>query len=328
MEPAGGVGDDEVRAAGDGRVERVVHDRARVGARARGPRPGRPARSAQIRSWSMAAARNVSAAARMIFRPSAEVARGELADGRRLAGAVDADDEHDRRPAPGRRLGRPVEVALDEQRIELGADRRLRAAGVAPCAGALDEVHGERRSDIAGDERLLDVVPLRPVGVAEEAAQLGHEPAAGPFESLVEGVGRGDREERGRIEWRVGRSLGDGRGPVGRFGRSARVRAPARGPAEARARSPARRLGGAARARSSARRRVPASRLDRRVGLRLGAQPPARSGSIAGSTAGCTGAADSSGASSRRRRQNGISRPTRARAADRSPAPGPRRAEG
>ena len=46
VEPAGGVGDDEVGAAGHGRVERVVDDRAGVGARARGrpsgPWPGRP----------------------------------------------------------------------------------------------------------------------------------------------------------------------------------------------------------------------------------------------------------------------------------------------
>ena len=108
----------------------------------------------------MAAARNVSAAARMIDPPLPDVARGELADRRRLAGAVDADDEHDRRPATRRRARLPVEVALDEQRRELGADRGLGTVGVAAPAGALDEVDGQRRADVAGDERLLDLVPL------------------------------------------------------------------------------------------------------------------------------------------------------------------------
>ena len=135
----------------------------------------------------MAAARNVSAAARMTERPSAGVAAGELADRRRLAGPVDADDEHDRRAAGDRRARAPVEVARDEQRGELGADGRLGAARVASRAGPLDDVDRQGGADVAGDERLLDVVPRRASPARpEEAAQPGHEAAAGPLEAGVE----------------------------------------------------------------------------------------------------------------------------------------------
>ena len=91
VEAAGGVGDDEVRAARDGRVERVVDDGAGVGAGRVGDdlarRPGRP-RSGAGRSPRRGTCRPPRAA-----RPAfGRVARGELADRRRLAGAVHADD--------------------------------------------------------------------------------------------------------------------------------------------------------------------------------------------------------------------------------------------
>ena len=57
----------------------------------------------------------------------------------------------------------PVEVARDEQGRQLGPDGGLRTARTAPSTGALDEIDGERRADVAGDERLLDVVPRRAV---------------------------------------------------------------------------------------------------------------------------------------------------------------------
>ena len=72
------------------------------------------------------------------------VARSELADRRRLAGPVDADDEHDRGPALDRRLGRPRSVARNEQRRELGADGGLGSSGIAAAAGPLDDFHRER----------------------------------------------------------------------------------------------------------------------------------------------------------------------------------------
>ena len=61
------------------------------------PTKSAPARSAQISSCSSAAARNVSAAPTSTERPCSVQLPRELADRRRLPGAVHADDEHDAR---------------------------------------------------------------------------------------------------------------------------------------------------------------------------------------------------------------------------------------
>ena len=89
--------------------------------------------------------------------------------------------------------GSQARSRCDEQRRELRADGGLGTAGLAPLARPLDEVDGERRTDVAGDERLLDVVPHRPVGAAEVAAELAdHEAATRPLEAVVESVGGSD----------------------------------------------------------------------------------------------------------------------------------------
>ena len=143
-------------------------------------------RWAQIRSWSMAAARNVSAAARTTRRPLRPLAGGELADGRGLAGAVDADDEDDGGRALDGRDGLPVlGVADGEQAGELVADGLL-GGDVAALARALDEVHRQGGPDVAGDQRLLDLLPVRPAGHAERAAEPGAEPGAGLLEAVLE----------------------------------------------------------------------------------------------------------------------------------------------
>ena len=162
MEPAGGVGDDEVRAAGDGRVQRVVDDGAGVGARRVGDDRHAGAVRPDPELVDGGGAERVGGG-EDDRSPLRRVAAGELADRRGLAGPVDADDEDDRRAPVDRRPRRPVEVARDEQRAELGADRGLGAARVAAPAGALDDIHREGRADVAGDERLLDVVPRRAV---------------------------------------------------------------------------------------------------------------------------------------------------------------------
>ena len=160
VEPAGGVGDDEVRAAGDGRIERVVDDGARVRARGVGDHrhlgPVRP--DPELVDGGGAERVGGGEDDRATF---GGVATRELADGRGLAGPVDADDEDHRRAAGDRRARAPGEVARDEQRGELEPDRRLRTGRVVAPAGALDEVDGEGRPDVAGDERLLDLVPRR-----------------------------------------------------------------------------------------------------------------------------------------------------------------------
>src|SRR4029079_13197356 len=82
-------------------------------------------------------------------------AGGELADGRGLAGAVAANDEHDGRAAGRRRTWSPVRVALDEERRELRADRGLRATGIATGAGTGHEVEGQGGADRAREARAL-----------------------------------------------------------------------------------------------------------------------------------------------------------------------------
>ena len=203
MEPAGGVGDDEGRPARHRRIERVVHDGAGIGAGgvchdgnagSVGPDPELIDRGGTERVRGSEDDRL----------PLFEIARGELADRRRLAGAIDTHDEDDRRAARSRGPRRPVQVPLDEERRELVADRGLGSIGVAATARPLDEVHGQRRAHVARDERLFDVVPGRAVDAAEIATELGHERAARPLQALIERVRGGDREEGGRVERRVG----------------------------------------------------------------------------------------------------------------------------
>ena len=199
VEPTGRVGDDQVGAPGDGRIERVVDDRpgSAPGAWAT---TGTPARSAQIRSWSMAAARNVSAAARMIERPSPRYRAASLPIVVVLPVPLTPTTSTTAGPPAAAGCGAQSRSRAHEQRRQLGADGRLRTLGVAPSAGALDEVDGQRRSDVAGDERLLDVVPGRSVGAAQVAPELGHERRRGSSRALIERVGGRDGEERGRVE--------------------------------------------------------------------------------------------------------------------------------
>ncbi len=104
------------------------------------PTKSAPARSAQISSCSSAAARNVSAAPDE-HRASVlgELAR-ELADRRRLPGAVDADDEDHARLAVERERRRLAEERLDllDERLLRGLRSRLapRADGRAPRSPA------------------------------------------------------------------------------------------------------------------------------------------------------------------------------------------------
>ena len=196
-------------------------------------------------------------------------------------------------PATAER-GRPVEVARDEQRGELGADGRLGTARVAAPAGALDEVDRERRADVAGDERLLDVVPGRTLAGAgpEEAAQAGHEAAAGPFEAGLEGgLGLGREDVGGSMSWT---EPGPGRG------RSAVRPGPAPGCRSVIAACGSGANGSSGSVSGSGSTGVPSSRTPKSAG----------SGSQSGSTsAGSTGSSTSGvGGSSRRRRQKGIRR--------------------
>ena len=175
----------------------------------------RSVRSAQIRSWSMAAARNVSAAARMTGGPRAARAR-ELADRRGLAGAVDADDEHDRRSAldggprlPGE-VARARSAASSARTAGFGTagSRRLRAARRGPSPAP----RRRRRRSASPRPRPRRARPAPPKGRAT-----GHEPAARPLEAGVDRARlRAARRPSGSRRRAPARALGLGdRGGLG-----------------------------------------------------------------------------------------------------------------
>ena len=82
-----------------------------------------------------------------------ELAR-ELADRRRLPGAVDADDQDHARLAVERERRR-----LAEERLDLLDERLLQVAGHAARLESADELCGRRHADVAGDQRLLEPLP-------------------------------------------------------------------------------------------------------------------------------------------------------------------------
>ena len=82
----------------------------------------------------------------------------ELADRRRLAGAVDADDEDHRR------LVRDVERRrLTEERGDLLRERARELAQVLPRLEAPDQLRGRAHADVRVDQRLLEPLPRRVV---------------------------------------------------------------------------------------------------------------------------------------------------------------------
>ena len=118
------------------------------------------------------------------------VPSGELADRRRLAGSVDADDQDDRRAASDRWPGLPPGLARDEQGRKLRTDGRLGATRVPSPPCSLDDVHGERRPDVPGDQGLLDVVPRRSAAIlrSKEPAEPRHEAATRPLQAVIQAL--------------------------------------------------------------------------------------------------------------------------------------------
>jgi hypothetical protein len=102
---------------------------------------------------------------------------GELADRRRLAGAVDADDEHDTRlprKLDSRRLAEEVRHLDGERLVEVGE--------IAACLEPSHELSRGGDADVAGDQRLLEPLPGRRLTrVERRCCQLLRErPAAAP----------------------------------------------------------------------------------------------------------------------------------------------------
>ena len=171
-----------------------------------------------MRSCSMAAARNVSAAASATAPAFALQARGELRDCRRLAAAVHANEEEHARgrtelEGPRRDDGQPIADLLSERRSRGLAVARARSAVASPRR--IDELDRCTGPHVAGDEHLLDLVPgrfARWPRAAEEAAETGPDarwPCAQPEAAHP---GRRPRRPRDGSGGRVVGAL------IGRFG--------------------------------------------------------------------------------------------------------------
>ena len=112
---------------------------------------------------------------------------GELADRRRLARAVDADDEDDARVVVDRELAR-----LSEQACDLLGQRLGEILHVAALAQPTDQLVRRGHPDVGCDQRLLERLPRlvvtrvetaerqadRRACAAERAAELPEEPPA------------------------------------------------------------------------------------------------------------------------------------------------------
>ena len=191
------------------RRRRPPRDRRRAPSR----RSRRRARPAQISSCSSAAARNVSAAASSDRAPRLVQAARELADRRRLARAVDADDEDHRgrsrrAPAspPGRRPARSATTSSS------AASRSASFVGLrAPRAAARSRPSPGRRTS-ARDQRLLD--PLPALVVAGSKSEL----AASSAWRLVESDSRSRPNQPRRSASALGRRRPRRRGTPPRYG--------------------------------------------------------------------------------------------------------------
>src|SRR5262249_42786371 len=120
---------------------------------------------------------------------------GQLADRRRLAGAVHADDEQDARLAgevDARRLAEEVGDFVGERLVKV----RQVAARLEPA----DELSGRGDADVAGDQRLLEPLPRGGVaGIESRGGDLLRERAP----TSAEGVAKA-REEAGPLLARFG----------------------------------------------------------------------------------------------------------------------------
>ena len=140
---------DHVAAAGEGRLDCVEGDRGGI------PSARRPdvVRSGPLRpDLELLAGRGT----KRVRRSDDDIAfvlaqpEGELADRRRLARAVDADDEHDARPLVDGQHRR-----LSEQRLDLLLERRLELVEIPALPQPLDENVRRRHAYVRADQRLL-----------------------------------------------------------------------------------------------------------------------------------------------------------------------------
>ncbi len=188
VEPAGGVDDRDVVAARPGRLDGVVGDGGGIGA-VRGAdevglRPLRP----DLELLLGGSTERVGGPEEDTAVVLAELL-GELADRRRLAGAVDPDDE-DHARLRGDVQGR----GLAEQVGDLLRERLAEVAELAAGLQAADQLRSRPDPDVTADQRLLEPLPVLLVArvegrggelARERAPALAERVAQAPEEALA-----------------------------------------------------------------------------------------------------------------------------------------------
>src|SRR6478672_5274766 len=196
VEAAGGVDDDDVDLLLDACLDGVERHRGRVGTVLVGPHGGDPDTSApRLELVGRRSAEGVGRTEEDLAVLGHEDA-GELADGRRLAGAVDAHDEDDGGPvADAAARDATVHVGLDECEqvlAEPAADGGLvgGAVDLDPGAQRVDELHGRLDAEVRGDEGVLDLLPRLLVELAarEQGEQALPDRGVGPGQTRPEAL--------------------------------------------------------------------------------------------------------------------------------------------
>ena len=141
-----------------GRLDRVVGDRGRVRPALAADELGAGALGPDLELLLGGRAERVGGAEHDGVAVLAQ-ALGELADRRRLAGAVDADDEDDARLARRTSSVR----GLAEQRAISSASASFRSVEVLARLEALHELGGRADADVGADQRFLEPLPGRGV---------------------------------------------------------------------------------------------------------------------------------------------------------------------
>ncbi len=153
VQPAGGVDENRVAAARPARLNRVEHDRRRIRSLFRADDIHVRALGPDRELLDRGRAERVSGAHKGLLTRSFEEIR-QLADGRRLAGAVDADNQRHLRMVPVRR-GRLVHCVEDAPDLVLDEIAQAFAAVRARADGG-DNLFGGGDADVGGNQQLLE----------------------------------------------------------------------------------------------------------------------------------------------------------------------------
>ena len=160
LQSPGGVHEHDVDVELAGARQRVEGEACRVGALValdeRGQRAPRPDAQLLDRGGAKGVARREQD--RLAFGPEFG---GELADGRRLARAVDADDEDHERALRGidhQRAGDRLKRAFDLVREDLFHFIRIDAALVAPVADRVANAGRRGKAEVGLNENVLEIV--------------------------------------------------------------------------------------------------------------------------------------------------------------------------